>query len=172
MDNMNSMMNNMNGMNPMMNNMNGMNPMMNNMNGMNQMMNNMNGMNPMMNQMMMNQMMNNPMFMSMMNQMMMNQMMMNNQMTGMNIDSQDPNAWNIIFEKKNGAQNVTIKAKSDDLVKSIINKYKIKENINNDEEIKFIFNGKSLNFDLSLSQAGLQNLSRITVLTTGDVEGA
>ena len=199
MSNMNNMMDNNNMMgNPMMGMMgNQMNPMMGNPmmgnpmmgNQMNPMMGNPmmgNQMNPMMgNPMMGNQMnpmmgmmgnpmmamMNNPMMAMMSNQMMMGNMG-NNSMTGLNIDSQDPNAWNIIFEKKNGAQTMTIKATPDEKVQSLINKYKIKAGIKDNEEIKFIFNGKSLNFGLTLSQSGLQNASKITVLTVGDVEGA
>ena len=168
------MMNNMNGMNPMMmNNMNGMNPMMmNNMNGMNgmnpMMMNNMNGMNPMMmNPMMMNNMNGmNPMMMNNMNPMM-NMMNMNQ-----NMNIGDAQGWNIIFEEKSGNARVNITLSSDKKVIEAINLYKLKANRNNEENIKFIFNGKTLATELSLSQAGLTDNAVITVIGTQNVKGA
>ncbi len=39
-------------------------------------------------------------------------------------------------------------------------------------EIKFIFNGQNLKPELSLKEAGLKNSSKITVITTKDIEGA
>ena len=175
--------NNMNGMNPMMNNPMMMNNLMNNPMMMNNMMNNpmfmamMN--NPMMmnnmmnNQAMMNNMMNNPMFMAMM----MNMMQNNNQNTGnmgnMNMDSNNPNDWNLIFEKKNGTQVVNIRVSPNETVQHAINMYKLKTNtLEKDDEIKFIFNGKQLNYSLSLAASGLSNASKITVISTKDVEGA
>ena len=175
MDGMNNM-NGMNGMNPMMMN----NPMMNNPmmmnNQMNQMMmnqmmmNNPMMMNNQMNPMMMNQMMNNPMFM----QMMMNMMQNNNQNMGnVNMDSNNPNAWNLIFEKKNGAQVVNIRVSPNETVQHAINMYKLKTNTTEkDDEIKFIFNGKQLNYSLTLAASGLSDASKITVISTKDVEGA
>ena len=144
------MMNNMN--NPMMmNNMNNMNPMM---------MNNMNNMNPMM----MNNM--NPM---MMNQMMMLLQNMNNNNGGNN--NNNNNSWNLIFEKKAGDQTVNISVSPDSTVLEAINLYKLKVG-QIDQEMKFIFNGKQLDHSLKVSEAGLNNLARITVITTNDVQGA
>ena len=153
------MMNNMNGMNPMMmNNMNGMNPMMmnnmNGMNGINPMM--MNNMNPMMNMMNMNNM--NPM----MNMMNMNQ----------NMNIGDAQGWNIIFEEKSGSSRITIRISPDKKVIEAINLYKLKANRSNEENIKFIFNGKTLATELSLSQAGLNDNATITVIGTQNVKGA
>ena len=165
----------MNNMNPMMmnNNMNNMNPMMmnNNMNMNPMMMNNNMNMNPMMFQMMMNNNMNmNPMMM----QMMMNNMgMANNGMMGNgNMDSNDPNGWNLIFEKKNGGQTINIRISPDSKVITAINTYKLKANIANDNDAKFIFNGKQLNVELTLAESGLMNGSKITVISIKDVEGA
>ena len=167
MNNMN--MNNMNmGMNGMNMGMNGMNPMMmNNMNGMNgmnpMMMNNMNGMNPMM--------MNN---MNMMNMMNMNGMNMGMNMMNMNqnMNMGDAQGWNIIFEEKSGNARVNITLSSDKKVIEAINLYKLKANRSNEENIKFIFNGKTLATELSLSQAGLNDNSIITVIGTQNVKGA
>ena len=131
-------------------------------------------MNPgMMNPGMMPQM--NPMMMGQMNPMMM-QMFMNmnpgNQPNMPNINTGNPGDWNLIFEKKNGSQIINVQVSPDSTVQSAINMYKIKTNTPLDEEIKFIFNGKQLNYSLSLSASGLMNGSKITVISTKDVEGA
>ena len=174
MNNMNNMnMNNMN-MNNMNMNMN-MNPMMMNNMNMNPMM--MNNMNMNMNPMMMQMMMNNPMMMQMMmgnNNMGMGNMGMGNMqnMGNANMDSQDPNSWNLIFEKKNGGQTINIRISSDSKVITAINTYKLKANMTSDDDAKFIFNGKQLNVELTLAESGLINGSKITVISIKDVEGA
>ena len=143
-------------------NFNGMDPnMMNNFNNMQ------------MNPMMMNNMNNmgmNPMMMMGMNPMMFQQMW-NMPGGGSSTSSVDPNGWNLIFEKKNGSQTITVQISPDKKVSEAVNHYKIKSGIM-DEEIKFIFNGKQLNQSLSISESGLINGSKITVISTKDVEGA
>ena len=139
------------------------------------------GMMPQMNPMMMGQMnpgmmpQMNPMMMGQMNPAMM-QMFMNmnagNQPNMPNINTGNPGDWNLIFEKKNGSQIINVQVSPDSTVQSAINMYKIKTNTPPDEEIKFIFNGKQLNYSLSLSASGLMNGSKITVISTKDVEGA
>ena len=90
-----------------------------------------------------------------------------------NMNQNNPNDWNLIFEKKNGNQIVNIYVSPDNTVQTAINLYKIKTNTTEkDDEIKFIFNGKQLNYSLTLSQSGLMNGSKITVISTKDVEGA
>ena len=165
---------NFNGMDPnMMNNFNNMqmNPMMMNNMQMNPMMMN----NMQMNPMMMNNMNNmgmNPMMMMGMNPMMFPQMWAANMPGGgSSTSSVDPNGWNLIFEKKNGSQTITVQISPDKKVSEAVNHYKIKSGIM-DEEIKFIFNGKQLNQSLSISESGLINGSKITVISTKDVEGA
>ena len=134
---------NFNSMNLMMNNnMMNMNPMMMNMNPM--MMNTnptMMNMNPMMMNM-------NPAMMNM-NQMMMNNMMGVNNMQNMNIG--DYQGWNLIFQEKQGNKATVITISPDKTVHEAISLYKIKENINNKEMIKFIFNGKQLIPSLKLT---------------------
>ena len=76
------------------------------------------------------------------------------------------------IRKKNGSQIINVQVSPDSTVQSAINMYKIKTNTPPDEEIKFIFNGKQLNYSLSLSASGLMNGSKITVISTKDVEGA
>ncbi len=174
MNNMNMNMNNM-GMNPMMggnamgignsmmggNTMGmGMNPMMGgNTMGM--------GMNPMM--------MGNPLAMGMgMNPMMVNNMPMSMDM-GMNntsVSIGDAGGWNLIFEEKNGSKRINITISPDKTVAAAINMYKIKTNQVDNNQMKFIYNGKQLATALSISQSGLINGSVITVVSLRNVEGA
>ena len=131
------------------------------------------GMMPQMNPGMMPQM--NPMMMAQMNPAMF-QMFMNmnagNQQNMPNINAGNPNDWNLIFEKKNGSQIINVQVSPDSTVQGAINMYRIKTNTPLEEEIKFIFNGKQLNYSLTLSASGLMNGSKITVISTKDVEGA
>ena len=131
------------------------------------------GMMPQMNPGMMPQM--NPMMMAQMNPAMF-QMFMNmnagNQQNMPNINAGNPNDWNLIFEKKNGSQIINVQVSPDSTVQGAINMYRIKTNTPSEEEIKFIFNGKQLNYSLTLSASGLMNGSKITVISTKDVEGA
>ncbi len=148
----------------MMNNM--MNPMNNMMNPMNNMMNPMNNMvNPMMNVMPNNMMMNN--MMPMMNNNMANQMQ--NQNTNSMI-------WNLFFQRKinNNNQTINVAIDPDKLFIEAINLFKIKANIDENQNIqlKFIFNGKDVIKTIKISQTGLQNNSTITVISLSDVQGA
>ena len=151
--------------NPMMNNNMGnpmMNPMM--MNGGMMPMNPV--MDPMMNPMMMNGGMNNMMPMGGLG----NNMNMMNMNMNMNIG--DNEGWNLLFEEKNGNRTINITISPDKTVREAINLYKIKANQDANTEMKFIFNGKQLANDLSLSQSGLQNNSKITVVSLQNVKGA
>ena len=146
--------------------------------------NNMMGGNQMMDPSMMNMM--NPMMMgmggmggmggmNMMNPMMMNGMMpmgeMNNNMN-MNMNIGDNQGWNLLFEEKNGERTINVTISPDKTVREAINIYKIKANQDSEAQIKFIFNGKQLAYDLTLSQSGLQNNSKITVVSLQNVKGA
>ena len=184
-----------NNMNPMMNQM-GMNPMMNQM-GMNQMMNQM-GMNPMMNQMGMNPMMNqmgmNPMMNQMLYQMTMSPMgnMANNaenlinnnnqqqnngnfDQSGNNQQQEDfsPNYITLTFIKNNegsSQRKVEVQCTLDDKVGEVIKRYRTKADDHNQNE-KFIYNAKKLNFDLTVREAGLINESKIFVMVTEGIVG-
>ena len=155
-------MNNQMAMNQMNNAM-----MMNNMmNPMNNMMNPMNNMvNPMMNVMPNNMMMNN--MMPMMNNNMANQMQ--NQNTNSMI-------WNLFFQRKinNNSQIINVAIDPDKLFIEAINLFKIKANIDENQNIqlKFIFNGKDVIKTIKISQTGLTNNSTITVISLSDVQGA
>ena len=171
MDEMNMM--NMMGMGGMdMNNMN----MMGGMNNMNMM--GMDGMN-MMNMMGMDGMnMMNMMGMGGMNNM--NMMGMNNMnmmgMGGMNMTNQnsvkldDSKGWNLIFENQNDKQTYNIRISENKTVKEAINMYKIKSG--REGKMKFIFNNKELFPDMKICQSGMNNLSRILVISLQNLKGA
>ena len=137
-------------MNPMMMQMGGMNPMMMQMGGMNPMMMQMGGMNPM----------------GMNNNFNMNMDM------NMNMNIGDNQGWNLLFEEKNGESSITVTISPDKTVREAINLYKIKANKDANAQMKYIFNGKQLAYDLTLSQSGLQNNSKITVVSIQNVIGA
>ena len=163
-------MNNMmgNGMNPMMGN--GMNPMMGG--GMNTMMGG--GMNPMMgngmNQMMGNGM--NPMMPGVMNPVMAGVM---NPMAGagvqpQNMSLEDNQGWNLIFENQNDKSTITIRISEQKYVKEAISMYLLKSG--RTDKCKFIFNNKELFPEMKICQSGLNNLSRILVISIQNVIGA
>ena len=150
----------MGGMNPMMG---GMNPMMGGMNPM------MGGMNPMMGGM-------NPM-MSGMNPMMqfggMNPGMVSPQpqtQADSNVSIDDQSGWNLIFENQNDKKSLTIRISEQKLVKEAISMYMLKSG--RTDKCKFIFNNKELFGEMKICQSGLNNLSRILVISTQNVIGA
>ena len=79
---------------------------------------------------------------------------------------------NIIFDQKTQreGQSITVQISADKKVSDAINSFRSKMFI--EGEMKFIFNGQNLDPNLSLSEAGLKNGARITVISTKDVEGA
>ena len=147
-------------------NMNNMNMNMNNINMMNNqmMMNYLMQMN--MNPQMMAMMMNNPQFMAMMN----NPMMMNNPAAGGNFSIEDNQGWNLVFEKKSGGPTINLTISPEKTVTEAVNAYKLKSM--EEGQMKFIFNGKELPYSLKICQSGLNNGSKILVISTKDVEGA
>ena len=151
-------------------NMNGMDMnMMNQMGGMD--MNNMNmmGMGGMNNMMGMGGM-NNMMGMGGMNNM---NMMGMGGMDMMNQDSvkiDDNKGWNLIFENQNDKQTYNIRISENKTVQEAINMYKIKSG--RQGKMKFIFNNKELCADFKICQSGLNNLSRILVISLQNLKGA
>ena len=151
----------MGGMNPAMG---GMNPAMGGMG-----MTGMGGMNPMMGGM-------NPM-MSGMNPMMqfggMNPGMVSPQpqtQADSNVSIDDQSGWNLIFENQNDKKSLTIRISEQKLVKEAISMYMIKSG--RTDKCKFIFNNKELFAEMKICQSGLNNLSRILVISTENVIGA
>ena len=114
-------------------------------------------------------MMNNPQMMAMMNnpQMM---AMMNNPVGGGNISVDDSQGWNLIFEKKSGGPTINLTISPQKTVTEAVNAYKLKSM--EEGQMKFIYNGKELPYSLKICQSGLNNGSKILVISTKDVEGA
>ena len=98
---------------------------------------------------------------------MMNMPGMNNN-TPVNID--DAGGWNLIFENQNDRQSFNIRISEQKLVKEAISYYYLKSN--KTEKCKFIFNNKELYPEMKICQSGLNNLSRILVISTQNVIGA
>ena len=151
----------MGGMNPTMG---GMNPAMGGMG-----MTGMGGMNPMMGGM-------NPM-MGGMNPMMqfggMNPGMVSPQpqtQADSNVSIDDQSGWNLIFENQNDKKSLTIRISEQKLVKEAISMYMLKSG--RTDKCKFIFNNKELFGEMKICQSGLNNLSRILVISTQNVIGA
>ena len=78
----------------------------------------------------------------------------------------------ISYLKKKKKKKTTIIISPDKKVSEAINLYKIKSNTMDDKTAKFIFNGKQLFYDLTISQSGLQNNSTISVVSIKSVIGA
>ena len=176
----NGMFGNMNGMSPnMMNdgmfgNMNGMSPNMMN----DGMFGNMNGMNQ--NMMMNNGMTGNMGNMGMMNLNMMNMNMMNmGGMPGMgmgqgmannNQSIDEAGGWNLVFENQNDRQSYPVTISEQKTIKEAISIYRIKSG--NTDTCKFIVNSKELYPEMRICESGLQNNSRILVISTRNLKGA
>ena len=97
-----------------------------------------------------------------MNPMMMNQMMMNQMMVNNNLNSDEEYKWNIIFENKSYGSRINILISPAKKIIEAINMFKLK--INCKERMRFRFNGKDLNPDLTINKSGLSNNSWITVI--------
>ena len=82
-----------------------------------------------------------------------------------------PGFWSLIFERKgDNIASVSVQIESTKKVKDAINSYKNK--VQNNGDMIFIFNSKTLQEDMTLTAAGLHDGSKILVITTGDIEGA
>ena len=108
--------------------------------------------------------MNNNMCMGMNN----NEMMNNKGMMPKHFEIPSPNSINISFDV-NHDKKYNIICDPNEKISSLIEKYRIKANDNNQKE-KFIFNGKDLDSYKTLSEAGLYNGSRITVIDMRDIK--
>ena len=82
-----------------------------------------------------------------------------------------PGFWTLIFERKgDNNASVSVQVESTKKVKDAVNSYKNK--VQNNGDMIFIFNSKTLQEDMTLTAAGLHDGSKILVITTGDIEGA
>ena len=132
-----------------------------------------------MNQNMMNQ---NMMNQNMMNNLMMQNMMMYQMMPNMGINPTsmlnqinensliDPNGWNLKFEIPRDGKTYNIVIDRNKKVQEAINRFKLKSNIQ--DKCKFIFNNKELFPELEICQSGLQDGSKISVISLKDLKGA
>ena len=87
-----------------------------------------------------------------------------------NISIEDAQGWNLIFENQNDKTSVTIRISEQKLVKEAISMYLLKSG--RTDKCKFIFNNKELFTEMKICQSGLNNLSRILVISTQNVIGA
>jgi len=86
---------------------------------------------------------------------------MMNQMGGMNLG--DNKGWNLIFENQNDKQMYDIRISENKTIREAINLYKIKSG--REGKMKFIFNNKELIPEVQICKSGLNNLSRILVIS-------
>ena len=82
----------------------------------------------------------------------------------------DQSGWNLIFENQNDKKSLTIRISEQKLVKEAISMYMLKSG--RTDKCKFIFNNKELFGEMKICQSGLNNLSRILVISTQNVIGA
>ena len=87
-----------------------------------------------------------------------------------NTSIDDPTGWNLIFENQNDKKSFIIRISEQKLVKEAISKYMLKSG--RSDKCKFIFNNKELFTEMKICQSGLNNLSRILVISTQNVIGA
>ena len=88
----------------------------------------------------------------------------------MKMDTNSPGYINIIFENI-GNGKVNMQVSPNDSVGTVINKYKIRSNMQ-ENDIKFIYNGSQLNYSLSVADSGLMDASIVTVVSLRNVCGA
>ena len=85
---------------------------------------------------------------------------------GMNMMFRSPNSINIGFDTHDGKYNII--CDPNEKISSLIEKYRIKANDNNQKE-KFIFNANELDPNKTLSEAGLRDGSKIIVIDMRDI---
>ena len=76
----------------------------------------------------------------------------------------------IIFEQKSGGTTLTMQCSPEEKICDLLNRYKNK--IQHQGEMEFIYRSKNLNENLTVTQCGLKNGSKILVIFGGDIEGA
>ena len=80
--------------------------------------------------------------------------------------------WNLLFENQTNRQIVNIRISEDKFAKEAISAYLLKVNESNVNDFKFIFNNKQLFPEMKISQTGLNNGSKILVVSQKNVIGA
>ena len=77
--------------------------------------------------------------------------------------------WNLIFENNEDKKHYTISILPEKTVQDAINNYMVLSR--RTDKIKFIFNSKILNPGLRINESGLQNRSKIIVVSTNNIIG-
>ena len=85
-------------------------------------------------------------------------------------DIADAQGWNLIFENQNDRQSYTIKISEQKLVKEAIDKYRKRSK--NIDKCKFIYNSKELYSEMRICESGLNNGSKILVISIQNLKGA
>ena len=86
---------------------------------------------------------------------------MNNFISQLNLDED----LNIIFDDKSSGVKCNVVCKTNDLISSIIDLYKIKKGNNDEGNHKYLYDGKEVHMNLTVGQSGLNNGSIITDIT-------
>ena len=89
---------------------------------------------------------------------------------GNNLSMDDASGWNLVFENQNDKQKYTVTISEQKTIKEAISIYRIKSN--NNDPCKFIVNSKQLFPEMRICESGLQNNSRILVISTRNLKGA
>ena len=82
----------------------------------------------------------------------------------------NPDFYNIKFEMKGNYNIITIQISPDKLVSEAISLYKTKLG-EKKEDMIFIYNGMTLDKNLTIKEAGLKNMSKILVIMKDEIEG-
>ena len=118
-----------------------------------------------------NQMMPQQMQQQMLQQQFQQMMLMQQQMfqQQMNITIDDENWWDLTFEDCNSKEVTNIRINNEKLVKEAISMYMLKSG--RTDKCRFIFNNKNLFPEIKIKHSGLNNKSRILVLSLDNLRG-
>ena len=87
----------------------------------------------------------------------------------MNITIDDENWWDLTFEDCNSKEVTNIRINNEKLVKEAISMYMLKSG--RTDKCRFIFNNKNLFPEIKIKHSGLNNKSRILVLSLDNLRG-
>ena len=94
----------------------------------------------------------------------------NMDMTNMNLTIDDAQGWNLIFENQNDKQTFIIRISEQKKIKEAISLYRLKSM--RTDKCKFILNSKELYPEMRICESGLQNNSKILVISLQNLKGA
>ena len=96
--------------------------------------------------------------------------MVNMGMGNMNITIDDPQGWNLIFENQNDKQTYIVRISEQKKIKEAISLYRLKSM--RTDKCKFILNSKELYPEMRICESGLQDHSKILVISLQNLKGA